>query len=103
MKITKHFLKKLETLYHESGYKVRYEKGQFNSGYCVVEDRNMIVINKFYDTEARGQTLMNLFDVLDLPVEGLTEQSATLHAKLVAFLAKQEAAEDVEASEEVTE
>lgn len=98
MKITKHFLKKLETLYHEAGYKVRYEKGQFNSGYCVVEDRNMIVINKFYDTEARGHTLMNLFDVLNLSVDGLSDQSAALHTKLVALLAKQE-----DAAEEVTE
>ncbi|MFT4972429.1 MAG: hypothetical protein ACI9JY_001633, partial [Saprospiraceae bacterium] len=36
MNYTKHTLKKVELLFEEIGYIVRYEKGNFNSGYCVV-------------------------------------------------------------------
>ncbi len=46
-------LKKTEELFKQLHYKVRYEKGQFQSGYCLVKSQKVIVINKFYTTEAR--------------------------------------------------
>ena len=51
-------LKRLETLFKELEYTVRYEKGNFQSGYCVVEDRRIAVINKFYDVEGRINCLL---------------------------------------------
>lgn len=50
-------LKKLETLFMLLGYTIRYEKGQFKSGYCVVKNRNIVVINKFFETKQRILTL----------------------------------------------
>ena len=38
-KFTPAFLKKLEELLKEQGYDVRYEKGNFKSGFCVLEDK----------------------------------------------------------------
>ncbi|MEY4030043.1 MAG: hypothetical protein RJA90_1242 [Bacteroidota bacterium] len=43
IKFTKHFLKKLEDLLSELGFVLRYEKGNFQSGYCLVEHRNILV------------------------------------------------------------
>ncbi len=60
-------LKKLETLFKELEYTVRYEKGNFQSGYCVVEDRRIAVINKFYDVEGRMNCLLEI----------LSQQNAT--------------------------
>jgi hypothetical protein len=57
---TKHGLKKLETLAKELGYTVRYEKGNFQSGYCLVESRRIAIINKFFDTEARVSCLLDI-------------------------------------------
>lgn len=84
---TKHSLKKVEALAKELGYTVRYEKGNFQSGYCLVESRKMAIINKFYDTEGR---LNVLYDILsqyrsDTLVD-LTDSSAKLWKKLAPFL-----------------
>ena len=57
---TKHGLKKLETLAKELGYTVRYEKGNFTSGYALVESRRMAIVNKFYDTEGRVNVLLDI-------------------------------------------
>ena len=43
MKYTKHLLNKLEDIFSESDYVLRYEKGNFQSGYCILkghQDRN---------------------------------------------------------------
>jgi hypothetical protein len=58
--MTKHTLKKLETLAKELGYKVRYEKGNFQSGYCLVEHQRVAIVNRFYDTEGRINVLLDI-------------------------------------------
>lgn len=77
-KYTKHFLKKLESLFEELGYVVRYEKGNFQSGYCLVENRKIAVINKFFDTEARIQVLLEILAALAPDSAALGEKSARL-------------------------
>lgn len=74
-KYTRHNLKKLETLFEELAYTVRYEKGSFNSGYCVVESRKIAVINKFYDTEGRINVLLEILDTLELDATELSDAS----------------------------
>ncbi len=39
-------LKALETLASDSGILVRYEKGDFEGGYCVLKQERIIVINR---------------------------------------------------------
>lgn len=67
MKYTRTSLKKLEDLCKELGYKVRYEQGHFQSGYCRVESQKVIVINKFFDVEGRINCFLDL--IPDLPVD----------------------------------
>ncbi|MFT5772974.1 MAG: hypothetical protein ACI9ZX_002378, partial [Algoriphagus sp.] len=38
IKYTKHFLDKLENLFTETDFMLRYEKGNFKSGYCVLNE-----------------------------------------------------------------
>ena len=68
---TKHSLKKLETLLKELGYTVRYEKGNFTSGYCLVEQRRIAIVNKFYDTEGRVNVLLDILAEYTVPPEGV--------------------------------
>jgi len=65
IKYTPQFLKKIEEVFEENAYKVRYEKGNFKSGYCIIEDRKMVVINKFAAIESRINTLLEIIKVLD--------------------------------------
>lgn len=72
-KYTKHTLKKIEELFKELDYTIRYEKGNFQSGYCVVKDQRVAVINKFFDTEARVNTLTEILRTLEVEETELSE------------------------------
>lgn len=63
-KYTPNTLKKLEQLFDEARYVVRYEKGNFNSGYCILEDRRIVVINKFLNIEGRINALIEILPSL---------------------------------------
>ncbi len=40
------YLPELEELAAEMGMKIRYEKGDFDGGYCILKDQQIIVVNK---------------------------------------------------------
>ena len=48
LKYTKPFLEKIELFLTTIGYKLRYEKGNFKAGYCVLKADKVIVINKYF-------------------------------------------------------
>jgi hypothetical protein len=81
MRFTQTTLKKLEDLFGELDYSVRYEKGSFQSGYCLVENRRIAVVNKFFDTEARINCLLDILSSLDYEPENLSEKSRELIEK----------------------
>lgn len=92
IRYTKHSLKKLETLFKEIEYTVRYEKGNFQSGYCLVENRRMAVINKFYDTEGRINCLLEILSDQGIAgyEEELSEASEKFYRQIQGALAKEE-------------
>jgi hypothetical protein len=80
-KYTKHTLKKIEELFKEMEYTIRYEKGNFQSGYCVVKDQRVAVINKFFDTDARVNTLAEILRTLEVDESSLSENGAKIFRK----------------------
>ena len=68
-------LRKMESIFEQLAYKVRYEKGNFQSGYCIVEDQQIVVINKFFDTEGRVQTMLEILWRMDIDIDRLTVES----------------------------
>lgn len=90
MKYTRHNLKKLETLFKDIEYTIRYEKGNFNSGYCIVEDRKIAVINKFYDTEGRMNVLLEILATIPVDEARLEESTLKFYKQLLKFLAREE-------------
>jgi len=75
LKYTKHTLQKIENIYKEAGYQVRYGKGNFTAGYCVLNESNIIVVNKFYDNEARITCLLELLVQTNIEEEKLEEKT----------------------------
>ena len=63
---TQHTLDKLEKLIEEAGYKVRYEKGNFRTGTCVLEHSKIIVVNKFSNLESKITALIELIPHLEI-------------------------------------
>ena len=56
MKLTQSTLDKLEDILSESEFVVRYERGNFQSGWCLLEAKKIVVLNKFLNLEARINT-----------------------------------------------
>ena len=86
MKYTQSTLDKLEAIPEEAGYVLRYERGTFQSGYCILEDRKVVVLNKFLQTEGRINTLVDLIPQLEIKTELLTEESKKVYADILSKL-----------------
>ncbi len=80
--LTKHSLQKLEVLFQELGYVIRYEKGNFNAGYCVVESRNIVIINKFFETDARINTLLDILQNVQFDPGILSDKSSKFYDRI---------------------
>lgn len=73
LKYTTTNLKKLETLFKEIGYIIIYEKGRFNSGYCIVNEKKVIVVNKFFKKDARINCLVGIIQTIDFDQSNLSQ------------------------------
>ncbi len=84
MKYNQTTLRKLENILEESGYLVRYERGSFQSGYCILEDKNVVVLNKFLNPEGRINTLMDLIPAIQIKYDLLTIDSQKMYEGLIS-------------------
>src|SRR6476646_5583809 len=75
MKYTQTTLDKIEKVTEEAGYIIRYERGSFQSGFCILEDRKVVVLNKFLQLEGRINTLIELMPQLKINVDALSPES----------------------------
>ena len=84
MKYTQHTLDKIERIAEENGYVIRYERGTFQSGYCVLQAKKVIVVNKFFQTEGRINTLVDLMPQLSINYDALTHESQKLYDEIMS-------------------
>ena len=90
MKYNQSTLDKLEKIVEEAGYVIRYERGTFQSGYCILEQKKVVVLNKFLLTEGRINTLIDLIPQLDIQPDLLTEESKKLYTNITSKLEAEE-------------
>jgi hypothetical protein len=65
LKYSKTNLDKLENLFASSDYILRYEKGNFKSGYCILKDIKVVIVNKYYPLEGKINVLIDILKDLD--------------------------------------
>lgn len=82
IKYTNQFLAKLEDLIAESDYILRYEKGNFKSGYCLLREQKIMIINKFYTNEGKINTLLDILKIVELDPTKFSEKSKKLYDEL---------------------
>jgi hypothetical protein len=82
IKYTTQFLAKLEDVVAESDYILRYEKGNFKSGYCVLKDQKIVIVNKFYATEGKINTLLDIFRSVKFDTSRFSEKNLKLYEDL---------------------
>ena len=90
MKYTQATLDKLEKIVGEAGYVIRYERGTFQSGYCILEQKKVVVLNKFLQTEGRINTLIDLIPQLDIQLGTLSDESKKIHSEISSKLETKE-------------
>jgi len=93
MKYTQTTLDKLEAIPEQAGYVLRYERGTFQSGYCILESKKVVVLNKFLATEGRINTLIDLIPQLQIDLGHLSEESARLHQEVLSRVESAEKSE----------
>lgn len=83
IKYTANTLKKLEQLFEEARYQIRFEKGQFHSGYCVMEEKRIAVINKFLDLEGKINALLDVAPAVGFKVNELSGEMQQFYRQIV--------------------
>ncbi len=78
IKHTPIFLNKIEDIFSEAGYILRYEKGNFKAGYCLLKDAKVVIVNKYFNTENRIYCLIDLLKGLEIDTNQLSEKSQKL-------------------------
>jgi hypothetical protein len=83
MKYNQPVLNKLEKILEEAGYVVRYERGSFQSGYCILEEKKVVVLNRFLNIEGRINTLIDLIPSLKVTYDMLTGDSQKMYDEVM--------------------
>lgn len=84
----------MEQLYEEANFTIRYERGTFNSGYCILEDRRVAVINKFLGLEGRISALVEILPSVDIKEEELSTEMLKWYQQLKAMIPNKEEEEN---------
>jgi hypothetical protein len=81
-KYTATTLRKIEEIIELSGYTLRYEKGNFRSGFCVLDDKNVVVVNKFFDLEGRINSLVDIMAEIQIEPTTLPDSLRSLYDRI---------------------
>jgi len=84
MKFTQTTLDKIERVLDEVGYIVRYERGNFQSGYCILEQKKVVVLNKFLPLEGRISTLIDIIPQLKITPDNLIPDVRRIYEEILS-------------------
>jgi len=59
-------LSELETVARDMGVTIRYEKGDFDGGYCLLKDARIIVVNKKLNPNKKASVISQAFGELGI-------------------------------------
>lgn len=82
IKYTATYLGKLEDIFKEASYRIRYERGTFKSGSCVIEESRVIVINKFASLDIKINFLIEALKTTIIEEDKLSEKTRSFYQEL---------------------
>lgn len=82
LKATQSSLDKLQEVFEQAQYKVRYEKGNFKSGACVLENSRVVVVNKFATLESKITALVEILLQVEVDETLLEDKEKSLYQAL---------------------
>ena len=81
--ITQYTLDKIENLFADLGYKIRYEKGNFKTGACMIQNTKLIVVNKFSNLEIKINSLIQILKELEVELDRFEEKQVQYYKTLI--------------------
>lgn len=66
MKISQSTLDKIEEVFKALQYKVRYEKGNFKPGSCLILEAKVVVVNKFATLDVKIAALSEILQQISI-------------------------------------
>ena len=82
VKYTTQFLSKLEDIFSESDYMLRYEKGNFQSGYCLLKETHVAIVNKYYPLEGKVNSLIEILKQIELNTDKMTDKNKKMYLEI---------------------
>ena len=82
IKLTKQFQNKLESILISQDYKVRFEKGNFRSGYCIINKNKIVIINKYFTIEGKINSLIEIINKINIQEKKCTNDQIKLIKKI---------------------
>ena len=83
IKLTKQFQNKLESILISQDYKVRFEKGNFKSGYCIIRNNKVIIINKYFTVEGKINALIEIIESLKITPDSCSKEHVSTLNKIL--------------------
>jgi hypothetical protein len=84
MRLSRSSQEKLQEVLKTQGFRIRYERGNFMGGYCLVMQEKMIIINKFFPLETKINTLIDIIREVEIDEALLSEEQQRLVKRLKA-------------------
>jgi len=66
----------------ETDYILRYEKGNFQSGYCILNESKVAVINKFFALEGKVNSLIEILKSINVDTSKLSDSNKKLYSEI---------------------
>jgi len=82
IKYTPQFLNKLEDIFSESDYILRYEKGNFHAGFCILKETKIAIVNKYFTAEGKINCLIEILKEIDIDAAKLSEKNRSFYLEL---------------------
>ena len=82
LKYTRPFLSKLEDIFAESDFVLRYEKGNCKAGYCLLKDMKVAVVNKYYSLEGKINCLYDILRTIAVDESRLSDKNLRLYLEI---------------------
>jgi hypothetical protein len=82
LKYTKPFLNRLEEIFAESDFVLRYEKGNFKAGYCLIKDMKVAIVNKYFPLDGKINCLYDILRSIQIDVSRLSPKSLQLYQEI---------------------
>ncbi len=82
IKYSKHFLNKLEDIFSESDYILRYEKGNFQSGYCILKETKIAIVNKYFSIDGKINSLLEILKSININTGKLSDKNKKFYKEL---------------------